>query len=149
MVTEDFYAALRAQVQTFVRRFGLLENNVTPCGFPLSVSQVYAMEQLEKNATSITELASFLGLERSTVSRLVDDLVRGEFVIREVNPANRREVVLNLSDKGARSIKKVREQSVQFYRSVMSELSNEDKASILQGFKLFSESLAKVKGGGR
>ena len=39
---------LRNTVQQFVRLFGLLEQTVTPCGFPLSTSQVYALQELEK-----------------------------------------------------------------------------------------------------
>jgi DNA-binding MarR family transcriptional regulator len=91
-------------VQKFVRLFGLLEQNVTPCGFPLSVSKVYAMQELENDTLSVAELALRLELERSSVSRLVNELVKGGFVHRDVNPTNRREMALSLTEKGKRTI---------------------------------------------
>lgn len=37
---------LRGVFQQFIRSFGLLEQTKTPCGFSLSLSQVFSVEQL-------------------------------------------------------------------------------------------------------
>ncbi|WP_276356104.1 MarR family winged helix-turn-helix transcriptional regulator [Cohnella caldifontis] len=146
-MAENYFMDLRSTVQRFVKLFGVLENHVTPCGFPLSVSQVYAMQELEKENMSITELALRLDLERSSVSRLVDDLVKGEFVSRETNAANRREVVLHLTEKGKKSIQQVKKQSILFFQNVLSDYTEEDKTIILEGFRKFSEALSRQRGG--
>ncbi len=65
-------------------------------------------------------------LERSSVSRLVDGLVKGGFVSREPNEKNRREVLLILTEKGIRSVNNLREQSVQFYQSILANMQEED-----------------------
>jgi DNA-binding MarR family transcriptional regulator len=140
-LNDDIFLELRSNVQKFVRLFGLLEQNVTPCGFPLSVSQVFAMQELEKGTMSVTELASRLELERSSVSRLVDELVKGEFISRNINEANRREMILSLTEKGIRTILQVRQQSLKFYQSVLSSLSNTDQTLIIDGFKKFTGAL--------
>ena len=140
-LNDDIFLELRSNVQKFVRLFGLLEQNVTPCGFPLSVSQVFALQELEKGTMSVTELASRLELERSSVSRLVDELVKGEFVSRSINEANRREMVLSLTEKGMRTIQQVRQQSLRFYQSVLGSLSNTDQTLIIDGFKKFTGAL--------
>jgi DNA-binding MarR family transcriptional regulator len=140
-LNDDIFLELRSNVQKFVRLFGLLEQNVTPCGFPLSVSQVFALQELEKGTISVTGLASRLELERSSVSRLVDELVKGEFVSRGINDANRREMVLSLTEKGMRTIQQVRQQSLGFYQSVLGSLSNTDQTLIIDGFKKFTGAL--------
>lgn len=142
---DDTLLELKANVQKFVRLFGLLEHNVTPCGFPLSVSQVYALQQLETATMSITELALRLELERSTVSRLVDELVKKGFIRRDINEANRREMVLSLTEKGEKTIQQVRRQSLSFYRSVLDHLSDADQMLILEGFKKFTGALLQYR----
>jgi DNA-binding MarR family transcriptional regulator len=136
---------LRMQVQQFIRLFGLLEQTVTPCGFALSLSQVFALQELEKATLSISELAEKLMLERSSVSRLVDILVKETFVHRELNEQNRREVQLLLTDKGKRTLTKVWEQSIAFYQSFLQDVSESEQQQILNSFKKFNSCLSNVK----
>ncbi|WP_426451544.1 MarR family winged helix-turn-helix transcriptional regulator [Paenibacillus sp. S-38] len=137
---------LRKQIQQFVRQFGLMDGHKTPCGFPLSVSQVYALEELEKQQRSVTELAGHLHLERSSVSRLVDALVKEEFVRRDINEANRRELILTLTDKGSRVLNQVREQSLQFYEQIFGVLPDEDHALIHEAFGKLNIALSNYLG---
>jgi DNA-binding MarR family transcriptional regulator len=136
---------LRSTVQLFIRLFGLLEQNVTPCGFDLSPSQVFALQELEDKTLTMGELADRLLLERSTVSRLIDNLVKGGFANRILNQDNRREVLVSLTDKGQRSLQQVRERSIQYYESILEMVSEEDQYQILKGFKLFANSLRKLR----
>ncbi len=141
----DQILELRQTVQRFIRLFGLLEQSVTPCGYSLSLSQVFALQELEKQKITIGELSDRLHLDRSTGSRLVDSLVKGGFVQRELNEANRREVLASLTERGQRSIQQVREQSVSFYESVLKGLSKEEQTQILRSFQTFTDSLSKVR----
>jgi DNA-binding MarR family transcriptional regulator len=135
------YMELRKAVQQFIRVFGLLEPNVTPCGFRLSPSQVFALEELEHASLSVTELAEKLRLERSSVSRLVDALVRGGFIERRTNEQNRREVRISLTAKGTKTLEQVRGQSAAFYRSVLGSLSEREQEQIAAGFRTFTAAL--------
>ncbi|SFA86592.1 MULTISPECIES: MarR family winged helix-turn-helix transcriptional regulator [unclassified Bacillus (in: firmicutes)] len=134
---------LRSKVQKFIRLFGLLEQTVTPCGFKLSPSQVFALQELEDNTLTIGDLADKLLLERSSVSRLVDALVKGGFVNRSLNEENRREVLLSLTEKGMRSVQQVKERSIEYYRSILNEVSEVEQQQILCGFNLFTNALSK------
>jgi DNA-binding MarR family transcriptional regulator len=137
---------LRLNVQKFVRAFGLLEQTVTPCGFSLSLSQVYALQELENTTLSVTELADRLHLERSSASRLVDVLVKGNFVNRIINENNRREMIISLTDKGERTIQQVREQSLHFYENVLNDLPASEQQKIMEGFKTFTDALLHTRG---
>ncbi|GET31213.1 hypothetical protein PbJCM13498_00760 [Prolixibacter bellariivorans] len=63
-----------------------------------------ALDNCEK--ISSPELAKNMDLSPSRVSRVVDKLVNNDFLIREVDPNDRRAITLNLTEKG----KKVKEQ---------------------------------------
>ncbi|MDQ0061381.1 MarR family winged helix-turn-helix transcriptional regulator [Paenibacillus harenae] len=137
---------LRDTVQQFIRSFGLLEQTTTPCGFSMSLSQVFAIQELEKQSLTITELAEKLRLERSSVSRLVDGLVKGGFVSRELNENNRREVIVELTEKGTNTIRRVRDQSVQFYNEILENLSETEQMMFYEGIQRFTDSLMRVRG---
>lgn len=137
---------LRLSVQRFVRLFGLLDRNVTPCGFPLSVSQVMTLQELEHNKITLMELSAKLLLERSSVSRLVDQLVKEGFINRETNSENRREVLLSLTAKGNNTLHKVREQSVLFYESILEHILEPDQQKIVEAFRIFNDALSKERG---
>ncbi|TLS52163.1 MarR family transcriptional regulator [Paenibacillus antri] len=145
METQDILQ-LRLSIQRFIRLFGFLEQNVTPCGFPLSVSQVIALQELEHDKLTLTEVTERVQLERSSVSRLVDQLVKEGFLNREPNKENRREVLLSLTPRGTNALHKVREQSVSFYRQVLQHISEPDHGKILEAFQLLNDALRKERG---
>ncbi|TFE19296.1 MarR family winged helix-turn-helix transcriptional regulator [Cohnella luojiensis] len=137
---------LRTTVQKFVRHFGLLEQSITPCGYSLSLSQVFALQELESKTLSVGVLADILLLDRSSVSRLVDQLVKANFVLRNINENNRRETLLSLTEKGRTTIHKVRQQSIHFYGKVLQDVSENDQRMITDGFKMFTTAITRVKG---
>ena len=79
------------------------------------------------------------------MSRLIDTLVKGGFVNRVLNEENRREVLVSLTEKGRRSLQQVREQSIQYYHSILSGVSDDDQHQILKGFKFFTNTLSNKR----
>ena len=70
--------ALQRRLIAFVRAFGLHKGDETPCGVPIPVSEAHALTALADagaGGRSQTDLGRELGLTKSTVSRLVDQLV--------------------------------------------------------------------------
>ena len=68
-------AQLQIHVTAFVRAFGLLQPDWTPCGRPVAVSEAHAIAELEREGPLPQHhLAARLRLEKSTVSRLVSRL---------------------------------------------------------------------------
>ena len=145
-LNEDEILEIRSQIHQFIRLFGVLNPTETPCGYHLSLSQVLALQILdEKMPLTVRELAEQLYLERSTVSRLVDSLVKEGFVEREINERNRREILVSLTDHGRHTVQEVRNQSIDFFRSILENLSEEERKSILQGLHKFTSALAETR----
>jgi DNA-binding MarR family transcriptional regulator len=85
----------------FIRTAGLLHPDQSLLGQPVSLSEGYALAELA-NAEPLTQrdLAERLGLEKSTVSRLVAGLERRGLVLRRRDPDNRRYYQLTLTEDG-------------------------------------------------
>ena len=79
LVQQHFVALIQA--------FGVLRTDATPCGQPMSVSTAHAMCELAtEGQLHQKELAKRLGLDRSAVSRLVDQLVKRGWAERSPDP---------------------------------------------------------------
>jgi DNA-binding MarR family transcriptional regulator len=71
------------------------------CCRGISVTQCYALEALVWHGPqSVNALADYLLLDGSTVSRVVDALTKKGLVAREVNPHDRRAVILSATEEG-------------------------------------------------
>jgi DNA-binding MarR family transcriptional regulator len=85
------------------RTAGLVLGGGAVPGRPSSLSQVFALHELDREVgLSQRELAERLGLEKSTVSRLVTDLEADGLVTRDRDPANRRLYRLEITEAGRR-----------------------------------------------
>jgi DNA-binding MarR family transcriptional regulator len=94
--------AAQDALMRFVRNFGLHQPDRTPCGQPLPVSEAHAMVEIAREGQiRQVELARRLRLEKSTVSRLVANLVSRGWVHRETADGDGRGVLLVLTDAGA------------------------------------------------
>jgi len=83
------------------RNIGALEKSeLSCCGATLG--QCHALLEIEAaGELSLMDLAQLLNLDKSTVSRLVNQLVANEWVERVIDPMNRRYVKLGLTPKGS------------------------------------------------
>jgi DNA-binding MarR family transcriptional regulator len=85
----------------FVRNFGLHQPDRTPCGQPVPVSEAHALVEVARDGRlRQVELARRLRLEKSTVSRLVANLVGRGWVHRLAATDDGRGVELELTEAG-------------------------------------------------
>lgn len=99
-IDEDEVSGLLRQV---VRLASLLGREVHG-GIGASASELFALEELSTSSLSQGELAARLGLEKSTVSRLVAGLQDKGWVSRVRDPANRRYAVVELTEAGRSAV---------------------------------------------
>lgn len=99
---------LRAAVQQFVRSFGLLAGDQTPCGQPLAPSHAHALMVLSAGTRLNQQaLSSMLGIDKSSVARLCAKMESLGHIDQE-RPANDgRARLVGLTDKGRRVAERV------------------------------------------
>ncbi len=88
------------QIVELIKKYQFRDrNHITCCG--VSVSQCYILETLNTyGALTMNELAEKMYLSISTVTRVVEELVKKGYVQREEDPADRRIRVIDLTDDG-------------------------------------------------
>ena len=127
----SFYAAL----QEIVRHFQSRDLDAV-CEYGISVRECHALELLSKEPLSVNGLAKPLGLDKSTVSRLVQRLVSEKLVVRTVDQKDGRAVVLALTPKGRRLYEGAYRDSVACYRAVLDRVSPDERATVVQSLQL-------------
>jgi DNA-binding MarR family transcriptional regulator len=114
---------LRRAMRRLVRLGGLLEPH-DHAGLQVSLSEVMALGELaDVDAMSQQDLATLLGLEKSTVSRLAAGLESRGWLARERDPANRRYYRLRLTDDGRTAADRVGKDLRARHEHLLSELT--------------------------
>jgi DNA-binding MarR family transcriptional regulator len=103
----------------------------------LSVPQFRALAFIHNNAEpSLSDLAEHLGLTLASVSTLVDGLVKKNLLVRTQSSADRRRLMLTLTQQGE-SIYDIARQGTQAHlSSLLSKLSRDELLVINQAFQL-------------
>jgi DNA-binding MarR family transcriptional regulator len=73
----------------------------------LTPKQVHIIMDIDKNTFRHGDLAGSLGVDPSTLTRTLDPLDKAGIIERQLNPENRREVLIRLSDKGLNVLEEV------------------------------------------
>jgi DNA-binding MarR family transcriptional regulator len=101
MMDHATHDRLHRLLMDFVLAAGLLQPDLTAPGQPVSMSQVFALHELDTGEPlSQRDLADRLHLEKSSVSRMAAELERKGLLVRERDPGNRRLYRLRLTDAG-------------------------------------------------
>ena len=83
-----------------------LANAVRPHG--LNGMEANLLLKLDLGFNSPSEIAVYLGIDASNLSRLMRKLEESELVKRDIDPANRSRVVIRLTAKGRRLARKIK-----------------------------------------
>lgn len=131
MVNAGAAQRLQARIAAFVREFGLLQPDQTPCGQPISVSMAHALSDLlEADGLSQTELAARLRLEKSTVSRLVAELRRRGWIERTRDQRDGRVARLFLTAEGRAQAGRLQAARAAKFGQLAGRLSDSDRATV-------------------
>lgn len=109
-------------VRKLVRMFQLFERDqIKIHGF--TTTQCYTLLELDK-AGSITmnALSDRMNLNSSTMTRILDNLVRDGFIERQKSAEDRRLVLVSLSEKGKASAGKLNESVNGYYKKVIQSI---------------------------
>ena len=133
---------LQARLIAFVRAFGLLRPDATPCGQPLSVSEAHALLELSRDAgLSQATLGERLRLEKSTVSRLVTQLQGRGWAERARDPTDRRAMQLHLTTSGRRIADQVAAARADHYATLLERIPPGERESVLHALEVLVQAL--------
>jgi len=102
-------------------------------GINASASELFAMEELSGSPLTQSELGARLGLEKSTVSRLVSGLEAKGWVSRHRHPHNRRFAQVTLSPAGRSASHRAGIDLQERHAQVFAALTGEERSALAVG----------------
>ncbi len=126
-------------VKRIVRNFQMLERDqVKQLGF--TMSQTYCLIEIMQNGSlTMQELSGRMNLSTSTMTRVVDKLVRDKYIIRKRSEEDRRVVVVELSELGLESAQTVQEKINSYYEDITKNLPKNKIDEVLKSVSLLMD----------
>ena len=110
----------------------------------LSYSQVLAIIIIPDDGIEMSELARTLGLENSTVTRLIARLERNNFVTRKKSEADKRSINVFLDQKGVMLQTDIEKKIDEIGNQIFLKNNQVEKELFLENLSLFQWSLKKT-----
>jgi len=111
-------------------------------GWSLSLSEIYALDILAERAPlSQQELGGGLSLEKSSVSRLVQQMEQQGWVRRERDARDSRLRLLRLTEEGAQLAEHLQEHMSAAHAALFEQLTPHEQAALLEGLTALRRAL--------
>lgn len=130
---------LQAALIGFVRAFGLLQPDRTPCGLELHVSDAHAIAELSAHGPMTQQaLADRLCLRKSTVSRLIGNLAARGWVARAGDPGDGRAQIVSLTPEGLDVAGRVNRARSRRFGEMLDALTPSERRQVVESVKLLT-----------
>ena len=137
---------LRDAVKHFMRNMGMLEGKKAFC-CDFTYSQCHTLFEIgNSEAISLIELSQRLHMDKSAMSRIVDDLVKRGYLKREQDKQDRRYVVIELTEIGKTVHQQIAENSLRQFSQVVAALPENERHSIINGLTALNKAIAASLG---
>ncbi|MDT8901678.1 MarR family winged helix-turn-helix transcriptional regulator [Anaeroselena agilis] len=141
MSNENHAGELRETMRLLVRRLGILERGEASC-CGITMAQCHVIVELGRaKKLSLNDLAELLKLDKSTVSRSVDNLVGMGFVRRDTDAADRRYVTLALSEKGGKVFADLEKRMEKYFAEIVGFLPADKREQVLDSLALLADAI--------
>ena len=137
-LTDAILTASRVLVAVAARSLGEHEGEV-------SLQQYRALVVLaSRGAQRPVDLAEALGVDPSTATRLCDRLVDKRLILRRHHGNDRREVRLELAERGRRLVERVTERRREEIRRIVATVPASDRELLLRPFQVFGQAAGEI-----
>ena len=114
------------------------------CG--VSTAQCFILVEIgRKPGISVKELAEILHMDKSGISRAVEELVQNGFVERNPAKEDRRYVVLTLLPKGQERFEKIENDMYFKFKAVLEQIPEEKREQVVEALELYNAACTKVE----
>lgn len=117
------------------RRFGLTNSRIVALATVLHAGEL-----------TMSELASAIDYPRPLATRLVDELVERDLLMRRHDPADRRRVLVSLTDQGLQVFEDVHREAAAILEHVISGMSEDDADALIRGLEALLDVLHDPSG---
>lgn len=134
---------LRELIRVFERKLGVLEEDGFSC-CKITMPQCHALVEIGRaKSISLNELSELLNLEKSTMSRTVNNLVTDQLAKRDIDPSDRRYVTISLTDNGYKHYQDIEEKMNLYYKKIYETIPENKKQQVLESMQILLEAIDK------
>lgn len=142
-MNENIVAQFRTQIRKFVRE--LEKKNISNSCYGVTVVQCHALIEINlRGKCQLNELAGALKLDKSTVSRTVNSLVKNGQVSRTIPESDRRTSILELTDHGKITCNRLNEENDKYFIQALNAIPKEIRENFLLSFEIFTAKMEKL-----
>ncbi len=136
---------LRELIRILVRDLGILEkSDASCCG--VTITQCHAVVEIgRKGKISLVDLAVLLGLDKSTMSRTINNLVESDLVLRDLDAENRRYVIIQLTENGRNVFQIIEESMNGYYKSIFNSIPENKRNQVMESLQLLTNAVVSNK----
>lgn len=131
-------------VRKLVRVMQIFERDeIKPFGF--TTSQCYALLELKKsNNLTMNELSDKMNLNTSTMTRIINNLVRDDFIQRSRDESDRRIVLVMLTEKGILAAGQLELSIMDYYKKIIVNLPDGQIEDVLKAVSMLIDAFEKA-----
>ena len=126
-------------------------NKTDSCCCGISEPECFVLVEIgRKPNISVKELAEILRLDKSGVSRTVEELVQKDYVERKPSTEDRRFVVLNLTLKGKERFEKIENDMNRKFKEILDKIPIDKRELVIEALELYNvacDELERIKRG--
>jgi len=132
---------LRELIRVLERKLGILEDSeMSCCG--LTLAQCHALVEIGRaERISLIELANTIGLDTSTMSRTVNNLVTKKMAKRELDPSDRRYVTIQLTTAGSLSFREIETSMEAYFQKIYEAIAEKDRQPVLESLSILLKAI--------
>jgi DNA-binding MarR family transcriptional regulator len=143
-MNREYIRKLREVLRKFEQEI-YFQNHASCCD-GISLAQCHTLLEIEKQGViSVTDLAGSLSLDKSTVSRTVDGLVRKHLVNRFIPRENRRLAMTRLTESGHQACSSIHSTNDSYFREIMKDFTPEEREEFLELFGKLTRNMEKIR----
>ena len=114
-------------------------NQTDSCCCGISEPECFVLVEIgRKPNISVKELAEILRLDKSGVSRTVEELVQKDYVERKPSTEDRRFVVLNLTLKGKERFEKIENDMNRKFKEILDKIPVDKREQVIEALELYN-----------
>ena len=112
---------------------------------PMSLSQVVLLSSISADGIKMSDLAERVGVDNSTLTRLIDILEKKDLVQKKRNANDRRSRLIYLSKLGEENIKFIELNTDRFVEDILKNTSNVDRTIFKDGLNSLHWAITRYK----
>jgi DNA-binding MarR family transcriptional regulator len=138
------YTKFTSLMTRLIRKLNLLNRDQKIC-YGLTLPQCGAIETLHrKGMLPMNDLSRQMGVTISTMTRIVDILVRDNIVTRRENPGDRRKVCIDLTENGQTLAKKLQKCSLDYSKTIFDRIPEEEREKVCEALELLNNAVESI-----